>query len=124
MRLIDNVSRLLGHDLKTTLKARAKLKIAALVAFERNLVRERTQASLVAVRVRGCSGGRKPKLDGRQIREVKRLMSDSTIPVGQIAVRYKVSRTTIYKVTPRGAVPAIAPQSDASRKKSRRQDAA
>lgn len=27
-------------------------------------------------------------------------MSDPTIPVGQIAERYKVSRTTIYKVAP------------------------
>jgi hypothetical protein len=27
-------------------------------------------------------------------------MSDSSIPVSQIAERYKVSRTTIYKVAP------------------------
>ena len=97
---------------------------AALAEFERNLIRERTRAGLVAARARGRSGGRKPKLDARQIREIKRLMSDPTIPVGQIAERYKVSRTTIYKVAPRSAVPASEPQSDASRKKSHRQDAA
>ncbi|AKJ66950.1 hypothetical protein PATSB16_05060 [Pandoraea thiooxydans] len=74
---------------------------AALAEFERNLIRERTQAGLLAARARGRSGGRKPKLDARQIREIKRLMSDPTIPVGQIAERYKVSRTTIYKVAPR-----------------------
>lgn len=74
---------------------------AALAEFERNLIRERTMAGLVAARARGRSGGRKPKLDARQIREIKRLMSDPTIPVGQIAERYKVSRTTIYKVAPR-----------------------
>lgn len=89
---------------------------AALAEFERNLIRERTQAGLVAARARGRSGGRKPKLDTRQIREIKRLMSDPTIPVGQIAERYKVSRTTIYKVAPRSDVPASEPQSDASRK--------
>ena len=97
---------------------------AALAEFERNLIRERTRAGLVAARARGRSGGRKPKLDARQIREIKHLMSDPTIPVGQIAERYKVSRTTIYKVAPRSAVPASESQSDASRKKSHRQDAA
>ena len=96
---------------------------AALAEFERNLIRERTRAGLVAARARGRSGGRKPKLDARQIREIKRLMSDPTIPVGQIAERYEVSRTTIYKVAPRSAVPAE-PQSEASGEKSHRQDAA
>ncbi len=96
---------------------------AALAEFERNLIRERTRAGLVAARARGRSGGRKPKLDAQQIREIKRLMSDPTIPVGQIAERYKVSRTTIYKVAPRSAVPASEPQPDASRNKSHRQDA-
>ena len=96
---------------------------AALAEFERNLIRERTRAGLVAARARGRSGGRKPKLDARQIREIKRLMSDPTIPVGQIAERYKVSRTTIYKVAPRSAVPAE-PQSEASGEKSHRQDTA
>ena len=96
---------------------------AALAEFERNLIRERTRAGLVAARARGRSGGRKPKLDVRQIREIKRLMSDPTIPVGQIAERYKVSRTTIYKVAPRSALPAE-PQSEASGEKSHRQDAA
>ena len=77
---------------------------AALAEFERNLIRERTRAGLAAARARGRVGGRKPKLDARQIREIKRLVSDPTIPVGQIAERYKVSRTTIYKVAPRGDV--------------------
>lgn len=77
---------------------------AALAEFERNLIRERTRAGLVAARARGRVGDRKPKLDARQIREIKRLMSDPTIPVGQIAERYKVSRTTIYKVAPRSDV--------------------
>lgn len=72
---------------------------AALAEFERNLIRERTRTEHVAARVR--SGGRKPKLTPQQIKEVKRLMSGSTIPARQIAERYDVSRTTIYKVAPR-----------------------
>jgi len=71
---------------------------AALAEFERNLSRERTRAGLTAARARGRAGGRKRKLDTQQITEIKQLMSDPTIPVNQIAQRYKVSRTTIYKV--------------------------
>lgn len=100
-----------------TISAAGKLVFhvfAALAEFERNLIRERTQAGLLAARARGRSGGRKPKLDARQIKEIKRLMSDPTIPVGQIAVRYKVSRTTIYKVVSCSAVPVREPQSDSS----------
>lgn len=74
---------------------------AALAEFERNLIRERTRAGLVAARARGRSGGRRPKLTPQQVKEIKRLMSDPTIPVSQIAERYNVSRTTIYKVAPR-----------------------
>lgn len=73
----------------------------ALAEFERNLIRERTRAGLVAARARGRSGGRRPKLTPQQIEEIKRLMSDPSMPVGQIAERYNVSRTTIYKVAPR-----------------------
>lgn len=73
---------------------------AALAEFERNLIRERTRAGLTAARARGRVGGRKPKLDAQQVREIQRLLSDPTIPVSRIADRYKVSRTTIYKVAP------------------------
>lgn len=96
---------------------------AALAEFERNLIRERTRAGLAAARARGRSGGRKPKLDAGQIREIKRLMSDPTIPVGQIAERHKVSRTTIYKVAPRISVSTGESQSNAGGKKPHRQDA-
>ena len=96
---------------------------AALAEFERDLIRERTRAGLAAARARGRAGGRKPKLDARQIREITRLMSDSTIPVSQIAERYKVSRTTIYNVAPRAAASAIDLQSDAGTAKSPRQEA-
>lgn len=72
----------------------------ALAEFERNLIRERTYAGLAAARARGRAGGRKPKLDEKQIREIKRLITDPSISISQIADRYKVSRTTIYKIAP------------------------
>ena len=91
---------------------------AALAVFERNLIRERTHAGLIAARARararGRAGGRKPKLDAQQISEIQRLMADPNIPVSQIAERYKVSRTTLYKVAPRSSAATSSGQTDAS----------
>ena len=70
---------------------------AALAEFERNLIRERTLAGLTAARARGRVGGRKPKLNEKQIREIKTLLTDPAAQVKDIAERYGVSRTTLYK---------------------------
>lgn len=70
---------------------------AALSEFERNLIRERTQVGLAAARARGRAGGRKPKLDDKQVREIKALLRDPDIQVADVARRYGVSRTTLYK---------------------------
>lgn len=70
---------------------------AALAEFERNLIRERTRAGLDAARARGRKGGRRPKLDSKQIREVRVLLRDPTIRVTDVAKRYGVARSTIYK---------------------------
>lgn len=70
---------------------------SALAEFERNLIRERTLAGLAAARARGRQGGRKPALTPAQIREIRVLMADKSIPVSQIAERYGVSRSTLYK---------------------------
>ncbi len=70
---------------------------AALAEFERNLIRERTHAGLAAARARGRKGGRKPALTPQQVREIKALLRDPSIPVAAIANRYEVSRATIYK---------------------------
>ena len=78
---------------------------AALAEFERGLIRERTQAGLAAARARGRAGGRKPKLDDQQVREIRALLRDPGMQVADVARRYGVSRTTLYKhvgvVTPR-----------------------
>lgn len=70
---------------------------AALAEFERGLIRERTQAGLAAARARGRAGGRKPKLDAKQIRQIKALLRDPNTSVAEVARDYGVSRTTIYK---------------------------
>lgn len=70
---------------------------AALAEFERNIIRERTRAGLDAARARGRKGGRKPALNERQVREIRALLADPQIDVSEVALRYGVSRTTIYK---------------------------
>lgn len=70
---------------------------AALAEFERNVIRERTQAGLAAARARGRSGGRKPKIGDKERREIQALYDAKTVPVTDIAKRYGVSRTTLYK---------------------------
>ena len=70
---------------------------AALAEFERGLIRERTRAGLAAARARGRAGGRRPKLDEKQVREIKVLLRDPGIQVADVARRYGVSRTTLYK---------------------------
>ena len=80
---------------------------AALAEFERNLIRERTFAGLTAARARGRVGGRKQKLNEKQVREIKALLSDPTAQVTEVAKKYGVSRATLYKrvgvVTPKSA---------------------
>ncbi|MEQ5840467.1 recombinase family protein [Paraburkholderia acidicola] len=70
---------------------------AALAEFERSLIRERTHAGLAAARARGRSGGRKLKLGEKQVREIKALLRAPEIQVADVARRYGVSRTTLYK---------------------------
>lgn len=65
--------------------------------FERSLIRERTQPGLTAARARGRAGGRKPKLVEKQVRKIKALLRDPDIQVADVACRYGVSRTTLYK---------------------------
>lgn len=70
---------------------------AMLAEYERNLIRERTRAGLDAARARGRRGGRAPKLDAKQIREIRALLRDPQVRVTDVAKRYGVSRATLYK---------------------------
>jgi DNA invertase Pin-like site-specific DNA recombinase len=69
---------------------------ASMAEFERNLIRERTHAGLAAARARGRKGGRKPKLNDEQIRQIKAMLKDPDIRVIDIAKQYGVGRTTIF----------------------------
>lgn len=86
---------------------------AALAEFERGLIRERARAGLAAARARGRAGGRKPKLDTKQIRQIKLLLRDPNTSVAEVARDYGVSRTTLYKHC--GVVPPIEPTVQAAK---------
>ena len=68
---------------------------AALAEFERNLIRERTQAGLASARARGRKGGRRPKLDAQALREIDALLKGG-VTVQDAARRYGVARSTLY----------------------------
>lgn len=69
---------------------------ASMAEFERNVIRERTNAGLAAARARGRKGGRKAKLNEDQIKQIKALLKDPDIKVTDIARQYGVCRATIF----------------------------
>jgi DNA invertase Pin-like site-specific DNA recombinase len=70
---------------------------AALAEFERDLVRERTQAGLQAARARGRVGGRPPVLEGERLEQARTLLADPRQKPGAIARTLGVSRATLYR---------------------------
>jgi DNA invertase Pin-like site-specific DNA recombinase len=72
----------------------------ALAEFERDLIRERTQAGLAAARARGRQGGR-PKsaalADPRKVAMAQALYNDKTNPIADICKTLRVSRATLYR---------------------------
>ncbi len=83
----------------------------ALAEFERDLVRERTQAGLAAARARGRTGGRPKKLaDPKQLALALALYDGGQTDVTTICRTLGVSRATLYRALDGrpGAEPAAA----------------
>jgi DNA invertase Pin-like site-specific DNA recombinase len=70
--------------------------LGAFAEFERTLIRERVVAGLVAARVRGHKGGRRPKLSAAQQRQA-RALHEGRMPITEIAQMLQCSRHTVYK---------------------------
>jgi DNA invertase Pin-like site-specific DNA recombinase len=72
----------------------------ALAEFERDLIRERTQAGLAAARARGRNGGR-PKAaalnDPRKVAIARALYNDKRNTIADICATLRVSRATLYR---------------------------
>lgn len=69
----------------------------ALAEFERDLIRERTNAGLAAARARGRKGGRKALLDAKKQEIARSLHTNPGLSVGEICKTLGVSRTTFYR---------------------------
>ena len=69
---------------------------ASMAEFERNLIRERTNAGLAAARARGRKGGRKAKLNEDQVKQIRAMLKDPDIKVTDIARQYGACRATIF----------------------------
>ncbi len=70
---------------------------AALAEVERNMIRERTMAGLKAARARGHLGGRPEKLTAKDKQQIRTLLKDPTVRVKDVARRFGISLSTLYK---------------------------
>ncbi len=69
----------------------------ALAEFERNLIRERTNAGLQAARSRGMKGGRPKSLTDKKIEIARQLYADKNNSVEEICKTLGVSRMTLWR---------------------------
>lgn len=70
---------------------------ASLAEFERDLIRERTQAGLNAARARGRLGGRPPVMDEKKLSMAKVLLNDSNNSIKDVCETLSVSKATLYR---------------------------
>lgn len=72
---------------------------ASLAEFERDIIRERTNAGLSAARARGRKGGRPKGVDERKKKTALALKKDPERSVKEICEIVGISRNTYYKYT-------------------------
>jgi DNA invertase Pin-like site-specific DNA recombinase len=69
----------------------------ALAQFERELIRERTNAGLKAARIRGRMGGRPVQLNKQEIRKLKKHYSKGDLSVMEICKLFNITKPTLYR---------------------------
>ena len=72
---------------------------ASLAEFEREIIRERTMASLASAKARGRTGGRKPGLSKEAMDKAKaaKQLFDKDTPIDIISTSLHISRSTCYR---------------------------
>ncbi|KCZ89732.1 recombinase family protein [Hyphomonas jannaschiana] len=70
--------------------------MAAVAEFERSILIERTRAGMEAARARGAKFGRKPALDGEELREALFLLRRG-MKVPELADHMGVGKSTMYR---------------------------
>jgi DNA invertase Pin-like site-specific DNA recombinase len=72
--------------------------MGALAEFERDLIRERTNAGLAAARARGRVGGRPRKLKTNgKVALARRMFADQSHSIPEICAALGISRATLYR---------------------------
>jgi DNA invertase Pin-like site-specific DNA recombinase len=71
--------------------------IGALAEFERNLIRERTNAGLEAARARGHFGGRPKVGETETKRMARKLFEDKSNTIKDICKSLRISKATLYR---------------------------
>lgn len=69
----------------------------ALAEFERELIRERTNAGLASARSRGRMGGRPKAMTVKQLRIAQTMLKDTKTTVKEVCETLQVSKTTLYR---------------------------
>jgi DNA invertase Pin-like site-specific DNA recombinase len=75
----------------------------ALAEFEREIIRERTQAGLQSARSRGKTGGRPKALTDKQVEMLNQLAADKNRSVKDICKTLGISRKTFYRYIKAGS---------------------
>jgi DNA invertase Pin-like site-specific DNA recombinase len=71
--------------------------MAAMAEFERDLIRERTNAGLAAAKARGRNGGRPKALSDSQVTMGRALAKNPDLTIAQICEQLGCSRATYYR---------------------------
>jgi DNA invertase Pin-like site-specific DNA recombinase len=90
----------LTNGIVDTTTAHGKLvfgMFALMAEYEAALIKERTQAGLVAARARGRHGGRKPKMTPALVDKAQRMYDSHRFTIAEIAQSCAVSPMTIYR---------------------------
>jgi DNA invertase Pin-like site-specific DNA recombinase len=69
----------------------------ALAEFEREIIKERTQAGLQSARARGRTGGRPKALTPKQVQMLNNLAADPNHSIDEICRTLGIGRTTYYR---------------------------
>ena len=69
----------------------------ALAEFERDIIRERTNAGLQAARARGCKGGRPKSLTGKKVAMAQELYENKNNSIDEICKSLNISRATLCR---------------------------
>jgi DNA invertase Pin-like site-specific DNA recombinase len=74
----------------------------ALAEFEREIIRERTQAGLASARSRGKVGGRPKALTPKEVQILRNMAADKSLAVADICKTLGIGRTTFYRYVKAG----------------------